>query len=198
LRKRLNVPVIGMIDPGVAYAVRTTTGQRIGVIGTRGTVSNKAYSTALHKVLPDAFVVEKACPLLVPLVEEGWIDHAVTRMVVKEYLAELIDRHIDTLILGCTHYPVLYTLIKEIMGKETALVDSGIAAADVVRSELNRIGLETNANASGRMEFYVTDIPTTFRQVAQLFLEQEIKEIVRVDLEFLKKLKTKYMEQAGV
>lgn len=196
LRKRLNVPVIGMIEPGVAYAGRVTSGKRIGVIGTRGTVGNKAYSQALKAAMPDAFVVEKACPLLVPLVEEGWVKHEVTKTIAREYLTELIQQDIDTLILGCTHYPVLLDVIRQIMGGGIALVDSGVAAADVVRSELNRIGLETNANSLGRTEFFVTDIPTTFREVAQIFLDQEIKEILRVDLEFLKELKAKFVKKA--
>ncbi len=189
LRKQFSVPIIGMIEPGVAYAARLTKGKRIGVIGTRATVNNKAYSSNLLTILPDAFVIEKACPLFVPLVEEGWTDHNVTKLVAQEYLQELIEQNLDTLILGCTHYPVILNVIQQTMGKEITLIDSGIAAADVVRAELNRIGLETNSNSLGRIEFYVTDIPSTFTKVAQIFLDQDIKEVIRVELEYLKELK---------
>ena len=194
LRKRFNVPVIGMIEPGVAYTAKMTTSKRIGVIGTRATVNNKAYTLNLRKHIEDVFVIEKACPLFVPLVEEGWINTDVTRQIAQEYLRELVEQNIDTLILGCTHYPMLTAVLQEIVGKGTLLVDSGIAAAEAVRADLSRLGMETNSRASGRIEFFVTDIPATFKEVAELFLGKTFGEVIRIDLEFLKELKSRIIK----
>ena len=191
IRKHFNVPVIEMIEPGVNAAIRASASKRIGVIGTLATINNAAYSKSILSKNPNAFVIEKACPLFVPLVEEGWIDHKVTELIAQEYLAALIDKEIDTLILGCTHYPVLTNVIKKIVGDKVTLVDSGVAAADTVRSELNRMGMETNSNGMGMIEFYVSDLPTTFSKVAQIFLEKEIREVIRVDLEVIQRLKEK-------
>ncbi len=107
LRKNFDVPVIGMIEPGAQLAVKETKNKKIGVIGTRATISNKAYSKEIKRLDPQILVFEKACPLFVPLAEEGWIDHKATYEIAEEYLAELRDLKIDTLVLGCTHYPLL-------------------------------------------------------------------------------------------
>lgn len=186
LKNRYNVPVIGMIEPGASMAVNETKNGKIGVIGTRATVGNKAYSAAIKNISPEIEVFEKACPLFVPLAEEGWTHHKATYEIAEEYLKELRDLEIDTLVLGCTHYPILADIIQEVIGEKVKLIDSGIASSEIVRNELARIGLETNSAIPGHHSFYVSDIPTTFKQVAELFLGQPINEVIKVDLEELK------------
>ena len=186
LRKRFDVPVIGMIDPGSSMAVRETRNNKIGVIGTRATVSNRAYSTAIKMINPEIEVIEKACPLFVPIAEEGWVNHKATYEIAEEYLNELREKDIDTLVLGCTHYPILAEVIQKVIGKEVKLIDSGIASSEIVRNELSRIGLETNSAVPGHASFYVSDIPTTFKQVAELFLGQPVEEVIKVDIESIK------------
>lgn len=186
LRKRFDVPVIGMIEPGASMAIRETRNKKIGVIGTRATVSNKAYSKALKKIDPEIEVFEKACPLFVPIAEEGWTHHKATYEIAEEYLKELRDKEIDTLVLGCTHYPILADVIQKVIGKDVKLIDSGVASSEIVKNEIARIGLETNSAVPGQASFYVSDIPTTFKQVAELFLGQPVDEVIKVDLEILK------------
>ncbi len=185
LRKNFNVPIIGMIEPGASAAVRTTRNNRVGVIGTRATISNKAYSNKIRQINPEVEVFETACPLFVPLAEEGWIAHKATYEIAEEYLHDLRDENIDTLVLGCTHYPILFKVIQETMGEEVTLVDSGIAAAEIIRTELDRTDLHTNSYALGNQELYVSDIPTKFREVAELFLGNPVKEVHKVEVEHL-------------
>jgi glutamate racemase len=126
--------------------------------------------------------------LFVPIAEEGWTNHRATYEIAEEYLKELREKNIDTLVLGCTHYPLLADVIQEIIGKDVKLIDSGIAAAEVVRNEISRIGLETNSAVPGNLDVYVSDIPTTFKQVAELFLGRTINEVVKVYIEELHKI----------
>lgn len=187
LRKTFDVPIIGMIEPGAVSAANSTKQKKIGVIGTRATISNKAYSASIKNIDNSIEVYEKACPLFVPLAEEGWTNHRATYEIAEEYLKELREKEIDTLVLGCTHYPILADVIQDVMGKNVKLIDSGIASSEVVRDELQRIGLETNSAVTGNTFFYVSDIPTTFKQVAELFLGKEITEVVKVDVSELAK-----------
>jgi glutamate racemase len=174
-----------MIEPGTEYALSETKTGRIGVIGTNVTINNCAYSKALIKRDPKVQVFEKACPLFVPLAEEGWIDRKATYLIAEEYLAELKEKNIDTLVLGCTHYPLLSTVISDIMGDKVKLIDSGIAAARVVRSELARIGFETNSGAEGMQDFYISDMPQKFADIAETFLNHPMKYVRKVDIESL-------------
>lgn len=186
LAKNFTIPVIGMIEPGAEYAIKHTKNGRIGVIGTRSTINNRAYSEAIKKLNPDIEVFEKACPLFVPLAEEGWIDHRATHEIAEEYLKSLRDLKIDTLVLGCTHYPILSGVIQKVIGNDVTLVDSGIASAEVVQKELQRVGFETNSNVPGNHNYYVSDIPTKFKEVAELFLGREVKDVQKVDIEHIK------------
>ncbi len=187
LRKRFTVPIIGVILPGADMAYKETRNGKIGVIGTRATISNAAYSNAIKEIGNHIEVFEKACPLFVPIAEEGWTHHKATYEIAEEYLKELKEKGIDTLVLGCTHYPILADVIQEVIGKDVKLIDSGIATAEVVRNEINRIGLETNSAVPGNLDLYVSDVPTTFKQVAELFLGKRINEVVKVDIEELAK-----------
>ncbi|GIK21796.1 MAG: glutamate racemase [Ignavibacteriota bacterium] len=188
LKEKFDVPVIGVILPGADMAVSQTKNGKIGVIGTRATISNQAYSKAIKEIDNKIKVYEKACPLFVPIAEEGWIHHKATYHIAEEYLKELREKDIDTLVLGCTHYPILADVIQDVIGKDVRLIDSGIAAAEVVRNEINRIGFETNSAVPGNLDLYVSDIPTTFKQVAELFLGKQINEVVKVDIEDLHKI----------
>ncbi len=185
LKNNFKVPIIGMIEPGAKYAVSNSSSGRIGVIGTRATITNQAYSKEIKKLNPDVEVFEKACPLFVPLAEEGWIEHSATYEIAEEYLKELRDLKIDTLVLGCTHYPILANVIQKVIGENVKLIDSGIASAEVVRSEISRIGFETNSFGMGNHQFYVSDIPAKFQEVAELFLGRQISHVQKVDLEYL-------------
>jgi len=187
LKKKFSIPVIGVILPGVDMACKETKNGRIGVIGTRATICNQAYSKAIKELDNKIEVFEKACPLFVPIAEEGWTHHKATYEIAEEYLKELKDKDIDTLVLGCTHYPILADVIQEVIGNNVKLIDSGIATAEVVQNEINRIGFETNSGVSGNLDLYVSDIPTTFKNVAELFLGKQIKDVVKVDIEELVK-----------
>jgi len=185
LKDNFDVPIIGMIEPGAKLAAEKTQNGKIGVIGTRATISNNAYSKDLKKLDAKFEVYEKACPLFVPLAEEGWVNHKATYEIAEEYLKELRELKIDTLVLGCTHYPILADVIQKVIGEEVALIDSGVASAEVVCSELDRTDLHTNKFSMGNLSFYVSDIPVTFKQVAGLFLGTPVENIHKVDLEVL-------------
>lgn len=185
LRKHFDIPIIGMIEPGAKNAVKECRNGKIGVIGTRATVSNQAYSKEIKNINPGIEVFERACPLFVPLAEEGWIDHRATYEIAEEYLRELRELNIDTLVLGCTHYPILTGVIQKVIGENVKLIDSGIASAGIVKNELDRTNLHTNKYAPGNQEFYVSDIPTKFREVAEIFLGKPVDDVQKVELEVL-------------
>jgi len=185
IKENFTVPVIGMIEPGALAAVNNTRNGRIGVIGTRATINNKAYSGEIKRLNPKVQVFEKACPLFVPLAEEGWINHEATKLIAHEYLDELRKKEIDTLVLGCTHYPILSEVIQEAAGENVKLIDSGVASAEVVKNELDRFNLHTNSQAVGHQEFYVSDIPVKFQEIAELFLSRPVKHVRKIDLEEL-------------
>lgn len=185
LRKFLTIPVIGMIEPGAKYALSESKNKRIGVIGTRATINNKAYSNELKKQNSKVKVFEKACPLFVPLAEEGWIDHKATELIAKEYLSELKKNEIDSLILGCTHYPILANVIQKAIGKNVKLIDSGTPAAHLVEDYLNGRGLRNQSVHHGMAEFYVSDVPTKFKEIAERFLGRKLTHLHKVELEEL-------------
>ncbi len=185
LKRFLTIPVIGMIEPGSKMALQETKRGIIGVIGTRSTINNKAYSNEIKKLNPKVKVIEKACPLFVPLAEEGWINHKATELIAKEYLTELKEKKIDTLVLACTHYPILSDVIQKVMGKNVKLVHSGNPAAKIIEEYLNGRGLRNNSNHLGKREFYVSDVPTKFHEVAERFLGTKITHLHKVELEEL-------------
>src|SRR4051812_29981613 len=137
LKKNFPIPVVGVIEPGARRAVEMSNSGRIGVIGTTGTIKSSAYSRAIKRLNPDAEVLTKACPLFVPLAEEGWTENDVARITAQTYLHELKEAHVDTLVLGCTHYPLLKPVITMTMGPECALVDSAEETARTVAEILS-------------------------------------------------------------
>lgn len=169
-----NIPVIGMIAPAVNGALRTTVNGKIGVIGTRATINSNTYEKSIKTVNQSDFeVFSQECPLFVPFVEEGLINHPATKLIAEDYLKKLKDYGIDTLILGCTHYPLLNKLIMEIL-PNVNLIDTGEhAAINAIRllAENNMLGEEMNNMLSNhKIEFYVTDVPTLFFEIAKKFL----------------------------
>lgn len=185
LQKRYEIPVIGVIQPGAQMAAKETISGRIGVIGTRATISNQAYSKAIKAIAKNIHVFEKACPLFVPLAEEGWTKHKAAYEIAEEYLRELREKKIDTLVLGCTHYPILAEVIQEVIGVNVKLIDSGVATAEVVKSEIHKIGLESNRSERGELDLYVSDVPIKFQEVAELFLGRKVNGVMKVELEEL-------------
>ena len=161
------VPVLDVIDAG---AVAARQGRRVGVIGTPTTINSNAYARAIHEYEPAVRIHSQACALFVPLVEEGWLDHEVTRLTAREYLKPLLVEKIDTLVLGCTHYPLLKPLLQEVAGPGVALVDSAEAMAEQAARLLQQRGLENPGHASPRYEYYVTDVPLRFQTIGERFL----------------------------
>jgi len=164
------VPVIGVIEPGARAAVAASEGRPIGVIGTAGTIGSGAYDRAIRRLAPDAEVVTRACPLFVPLVEEGWFEHPATRLAAEEYLAPLRARGVGTLVLGCTHYPLLKGLLADVMGPDVALIDSAEETASAVARALREQGLEAAAGVAPEHRFAVSDDPERFLAVGARFL----------------------------
>ncbi len=180
LRDRLSIPVIGVIEPGVSTAVYTTVNGNVGVIGTISTINSKAYQSSLKKHKNIAKVVAQPCPLFVPLVEEGWINNKVAKLVSKEYLTPLNQKDIDTLILGCTHYPLLKTVIESSVNSGTKLVDSAEAVADDITKLLIEKDLSDRSNQSGKLDCYVSDFPARFESVARRFLGDSITNVTKI------------------
>lgn len=183
LKDNLSIPVIGMILPGAKAAVKVTKNKKIGVIGTDTTISNEAYSNEIKRIDVGIEVFEKACPLLVPLAEEGWVDHEATRLIAEEYLYELRDKQIDTLILGCTHYPILSDIIQDVIGKNVKLIDSGSAASIEVNNYLEGLDLKNKSVGLGTHQYYVSDVPKKFKQIAERFLGRKVDHVNKVDIE---------------
>jgi glutamate racemase len=177
--KQARVPVVGVIQPGAVEARSATRSKRVGVIGTIATVSSGAYTHALRQLDPSITVVSQACPLFVPLAEEGWVDHAVTHMVAKEYLFPLKLEKIDTLILGCTHYPVLRTAIQAAVDGAVTLIDSGEAAALDVERLLDAEGLRNESPQRANLRFFVSDLPAKFTEVGERFLGEKMGRVHR-------------------
>jgi glutamate racemase len=181
LRKEFKIPIIGVIEPGSRRAVEVSRKNRIGVIATPSTIKSDKYAQTILKMAPKAHVASKACPLFVPLVEEGWLDHQVTESVAREYLLSLKAENIDTLILGCTHYPLLKAVLQKVMGKGVSLVDSATETAREVKKLLEAQGLLRASTRSPKHEFLVSDEPEHFRVVAKRFLGHDLPHVRRVD-----------------
>ena len=177
LRAECAMPVIGVVGPGARAAVAATHSGAIGVIGTTGTIRSKAYERAIHALRPDARVVVQACPLFVPLVEEGWTDRGATRLIADEYLGPLVNAHIDTLVLGCTHYPLLKPLLRAVLGASVNLIDSAHETAAETGRVLAERGLDAPAGARATYRFVCSDDPARFLTLGQRFLGHAIDRV---------------------
>ena len=180
LRDSLSIPVIGVIEPGVRRAIKSTKNKRVGVIGTEATIQSGAYTRALKEADGTVEVYSRACPLFVPLVEEGWTDNDVVEMPVKAYSGSLKQSGIDALILGCTHYPLLKKAIREFIGNAVRLVDSAEETAREVETTLKKAVL-TRRNGKGIHSFFVTDAPDRFIEVGRRFLGEKVASAVRIE-----------------
>ncbi len=180
LRETFKLPVVGVLAPGARAAVASG-GRRIGVVGTEGTINSDSYRQALLALNPEIEVFSAACPLFVPLAEEGWADHPVARQIAAEYLAPLLDERIDTLVLGCTHYPLLQRSIRAAVGSDVRLIDSAAATALEVVELLVKTGLSA-VNGEGGQRFFVTDVPTRFRRIGMDFLGKELQSVEQVQI----------------
>ncbi len=167
LQETLRVPVVGVIVPGAQAAVKATRSGRVGVIGTKATVNSRAYERAIHEIDPGIEVFSQACPLLVPLIEEGWLEDPISDSVIQRYLERLVAKRIDTLVLGCTHYPLLRQALKKYVGVEIALVDSAANCALSVKELLKREKLAAPKARLGRLSVAMTDATEGFLRVAE-------------------------------
>jgi len=182
VQQRSRVPVVGMIAPGAGAAVGASRSKRIGVIGTAGTIKSQAYVNAIHLLDPAVHVFGHACPLFVPLVEEGWIDHPATKIITKEYLFPLLLEKVDTIVLGCTHYPLLMETMRAFLQNNVALIDSGKAAAAAVESELRSRNLINASPEKPRLQFFVSDVPDKFAEIGERFLGRTLGRVSRVPI----------------
>ncbi len=181
IRNHFRVPIVGVITPGVREAVYATQNKRIGIIGTRGTINSRAYEKEIKQLDPKVLVKSVACPLFVPFAEEGWISGGVVKEVARVYLKPLKSARVDTVILGCTHYPLLKTVIKEVLGKDVRLIDSAKQVAMEVQNILLTEGLLHKEQKKGSRRFYVSDNPEWFKGLAARFLGQPVQNIVKVN-----------------
>lgn len=171
------VPVVGVIQPGAEKAAASTKNGRIGVLATKGTIGSREYEKAIRALLPNAEIFPKACPLFVPLVEEQFHLHSAAKMIVEEYLREFKDLEIDTLLLGCTHYPILKPLIQEAVGEHVEIVDSATTCAEKVASVLDLRNLKAESEYAGAHRFFVSDDPDKFRKQGPIFLGKRIDSV---------------------
>jgi len=174
------VPVIGVIEPGARAAAAASRNGRIGVIGTEATIASGAYTRALQQLRPGVEIYTRACPLLVPLVEEGWTDNEIAERTVAHYLKSLKLSGIDTLLLGCTHYPLLIDLFRRVLGPGVSLVDSAVATVAAVTERLNELRL-TRARGMGTQSFFVTETPERFVRLGRRFLGPQVESAVRIE-----------------
>jgi glutamate racemase len=185
LQAALPIPVVGVISPGARAALGRTRGGGVGIIGTPGTIRSGAYQRELEAADPRVRVKARACPLFVPLAEEGWTTGDVPLLVAREYLSEFAHDGVDTLVLGCTHYPLLKGVIAEVVGPRVSLVDSAEATAEAVAALLaERGGLALAGQAGPTHAYYVTDVPERFVEVGARFLGRPIPAAEQVDLTF--------------
>jgi glutamate racemase len=183
LRRQLPIPVVGVIEPGARRAVEVTKSGVVGVIGTAGTIRSSAYSRAIKRLNPNISVLAKPCPLFVPLAEEGWTDNEIARLTAHQYLDELREAGVDSLVLGCTHYPLLKKIIAEAMGPAVALVDSAEETARTVAAILQEKKLLRPPAEQGNHHYYVTDVPAGFIRVGNRFLGGKLGDVYQVSLE---------------
>jgi glutamate racemase len=177
LRGELPVPVVGVVDPGARAAVAGSQSGRIGVIGTMGTINSGAYERAIRAIAPDATITTRACPLFVPFIEEGWLEHEATRLVAREYLTPMARASVDSLVLGCTHYPLLKPLIGEILGKHVRLIDSAEETAAETGRVLDRLDARAEEDSLPCYRFIASDAPEQFLRMGQRFLGETVKHV---------------------
>lgn len=185
LRERYELPVVGVIQPGAFAAVSSSLAGRIGVIGTEGTIASGAYEREIHQIDPDIEVIEKSCPLFVPLAEEGWTEREVTLVIAHEYLAPLRDAGVDVVVLGCTHYPILKATIGRVFGPGVRLIDSAEETAREISQRLQQNRLSADESSDPVHRFFVSDVPHRFQEQAERFLGGPLPRVTVVGIDDL-------------
>ena len=183
LEEFLDIPVVGVVKPGASAAAELTNNNKVGVIGTSATINSGAYPQEITDLRPEAEVHSQACPLLVPLVEEGWLEDYITILTLKKYLAGLMREKMDTMILGCTHYPLLENTIQQVVGSEVKLIDSGKETAKAVRNVLTEKNILNLSNSNADNRYFVSDIPVKFEEIGSRFLGQRLDNVQRIDFD---------------
>jgi len=181
IRTHFKVPIVGVISPGVREAVYASQNKRIGVIGTHGTIKSKVYEMEIHQLDPAIKVTALACPLFVPFVEEGFLDGEVVRKMAQEYLRPLKEAKVDTLILGCTHYPLLRPVIQKVVGDGVRIINSAKQVAVEVKEILSAQGQLESRSHTGKQRFFVSDNPEWFTGLAKTFLGRPITDAKKAD-----------------
>lgn len=182
MRKEFDIPIVGVVLPGAKMAVETSKNKKVGIIATSTTVRSDAYGRVIRSLDQDIEIFSKACPLLVPLVEEGWVTNEVSHLALKEYLKPLQKEEIDSLVLGCTHYPLLIDSIKEVVGSKVILVNPAEETAKETKSILQEKNL-MNTHEKAFYEYYVSDDPEHFIEMGSVFLKREIEEAQKINIE---------------
>jgi len=184
VQNEFDVPIVGVVHSTAEQAVKMTKNKKIGIIGTQGTINSGAYQRKIMELDREVEIYSKACPLFVPLVENGYIDKEVTRLVAEEYLSSLISSQVDTLILGCTHYPLLKKVIRDIMGEHVNLIDPGVEVARYVKTFLRQKDMLSAPEHQSTYKYFVSDSIENFSNLGSLFLQKEISDIVeKIDIE---------------
>jgi glutamate racemase len=182
LREEFELPIVGVIEPGARAVVGATKTRQVGVIGTAGTIRSRAYEKEIRKLLPDATITAQACALFVPLVEEGWVDTEPTRAIARNYLAPLVAAEVDTVVLGCTHYPLMKTVIGNVVGRQVRLIDSAEETARETGEVLRENTLANETPNQARYRFIASDAPDTFLTLGERFLGSAIDRVEALTL----------------
>lgn len=177
LQQTFGIPVLGVIEPGAEKAIKTSKNNCIAVLGTKGTIGSGVYQRMIEKKMPQAKVVSIACPLFVPLVEESFLHHPVTSLVIKHYLAPLKEHGVDTVLLGCTHYPMLKHKIAEELMEHVAIIDSACTCAEKVAGILNESQLTNHSRSKGNYQYFVSDDPIKFQHAGSEYLGDSISNV---------------------
>jgi len=183
VKKYIEIPVIGVIDPGVETAINSTRNKQIGVIGTTATIRSMEYEKKIKATDPSINVVSQSCPLFVPLVEEGWIDGTIAEDIAKIYLQPIISENIDTLILGCTHYPLLKPLLQSQLGNKIKIIDSAYPVANKIEELITSTKIQSKKNLKGTLSCFTTDLLSQFESIAKRFLDGPISTAATITLE---------------
>jgi glutamate racemase len=180
IKESVSIPVIGVIEPGAQAAVRATRKNRVGIIGTDATITSNAYTNVIKNMDERITVFGLPCPLFVPLVEEGWTDGNIATLIARRYLKDIKRKDIDTLVLGCTHYPLLKSVISNVMGRNVRLIDSAVETSHVIKRTLQNMAITRKEEERPEREFYVTDSPEKFLKIGERFLGKKIEHIEKI------------------
>lgn len=183
IKQSFDIPIVGVVEPGAIAACEVTKLNRIGIIGTESTVSSGAYEKEINVINNNVKMILKACPLFVPIVEEGWQDTEIAKLTAKEYLEELKQKDIDALVMACTHYPLLENTIGSLMGEEIKLVNPAFETAKTLKNVLHQLHIQSKSSKHAGYEFYVSDNPVKFKRVGENFLSKPIPHVQKIDIE---------------